>query len=123
MGVPKGLTLTEADRAIIEDELDGIFPVDARLDGILFDAFVSNPDINRGYDFGRIQAPTLVIHARDDSLAAYQTAVALVGRIPGARLLTVERGGHVMLGEHSEIPQEIQAHLRSAGSEHPAPVR
>jgi pimeloyl-ACP methyl ester carboxylesterase len=46
MGVPKGLPLTQADRAVIQGELN-LLPVSQRIDGIIFDAFASNPDINR----------------------------------------------------------------------------
>lgn len=41
---------------------------------------------------------TLVISARDDPLAPYRFAAAAVGRIPGGRLVTIERGGHLFPG-------------------------
>jgi hypothetical protein len=66
MGVPEGLPLSTADRAIVQAELTGIFPIDQRIDGILFDTFISDPDINNTYPFGDITAPTLICHGRDD---------------------------------------------------------
>lgn len=111
MGVPKGLPLTEADRDRVAVELDGIFPVSERIDGIMFDAFAGNPDINHHYDFGSIVSPTLVVHFRDDGGPPYAGAVDLVGRIPGARLLTGERGGHLGLGEHPDLTDGIEAFL------------
>lgn len=112
MGVPA--TPSEADRDRVDAELDGIFPVAERVDGALFDAFVSNPDINHGYEFGRVTAPTLVVHARDDTRAPCWAAIALAQSIPGARLHVLEDGGgHLMLGGHPEIAEEIGALLRS----------
>jgi pimeloyl-ACP methyl ester carboxylesterase len=111
MGVPKGLPLTQADRAVIQGELN-LLPVSQRIDGIIFDAFASNPDINRGYPYQDITAPTLVIHAKDDPGPPYQAAVAVAAKIPGARLVTVERGGHLRLGNHPEPQAEVDALLR-----------
>jgi len=111
--VRTGWSPRTADRAGVGAELDGLFPVDRRVDGALFDAFVSNPDINHGYDFGRITAPTLIVHARDDALAPRWCAVGLSELIPTARLLVVEDGGHLMLGDHPEVITETQALLRS----------
>jgi pimeloyl-ACP methyl ester carboxylesterase len=114
MGVRGDLPLRYADRDRVDAELDGIFPVAERVDGALFDAFVSNPDINHGYEYGRITAPTLVVHARDDALVPCWAAVALAQSIPGARLHVLEDGGgHLMLGEHPEVAAEIGALLRS----------
>ena len=114
MGVPGDRTLSLADRDRVTAELDGIFPVTDRVDGALFDAFVSNPDINHGYEYTRITAPTLIVHARDDALAPCWAAIALAQSIPHARLHVLEDGGgHLMLGEHPEIATEIQALLRS----------
>ena len=112
MGAPKAPG--DADRDRVEAELDGIFPVTERVDGALFDAFVSNPDINHGYEFARVTAPTLVVHARDDALVPCWAAIALAQSVPGARLHVLEDGGgHLMLGDHPEVATEIGALLRS----------
>jgi pimeloyl-ACP methyl ester carboxylesterase len=118
MGVPEGLILSKADRAIVQAELDGIFPIDERIDGILFDTFVSNPDINSGYPFGDITAPTLICHGRDDPGPPFHGAVTLAQQIPGARLVAWDRGGHLGLGDHPDIKQAIEDALRGA----PAPL-
>lgn len=112
MGIPEDRPLTTSDRARIEAELDGLFPVARRAEGVLFDAFVSNPEINR-YNFRRICAPTLIVHAWDDALAPCWGAVALSQTIPAARLLEIGSGGHLMVGEHPEITPAIHALLTS----------
>jgi pimeloyl-ACP methyl ester carboxylesterase len=112
MGVPKDLPLSTRDQERITEELDGIFPVSQRIDGILFDAFTGNKEINHGYPLEMISAPTLVIHFRDDTGAPYQGAAAMAHRIPTARLLTLEHGGHLGLGDHPEIPTALRQFLR-----------
>jgi pimeloyl-ACP methyl ester carboxylesterase len=112
MGVPPGLPLSDAGRAFIARQFETFFPISERTDGILFDAFRSNRDINRGYPLGEITAPALVVHAEDDPGPPFRAAAELAAQIPGARLLAVERGGHLMLGEHPEVAREIVALLR-----------
>jgi dipeptidyl aminopeptidase/acylaminoacyl peptidase len=43
----------------------------------------------------RIKAPTLVLHGEDDLFAPVVNATLLAGRIPGARLETIEGAGHL----------------------------
>lgn len=112
MGVPSGLTLSEADLARLEVELDAIFPVRERIEGIMFDAYVGNREINNHYRFESITAPTLLVHFRDDGGPPYDGAVRLARAIPGARLLTGDHGGHLGLGEHPEIAAGIEEFLR-----------
>ena len=65
---------------------------------MLFDWFVSNPDVN-SYPLEMVSVPTLFVHARDDSLASYDAAVDASNRVPGARLVSLQRGGHLMLAQ------------------------
>jgi pimeloyl-ACP methyl ester carboxylesterase len=50
---------------------------------------------------------TVIVHARDDAGPPYQAAVAMARQIRGARLLTIERGGHLMFGNHSWATDEV----------------
>jgi pimeloyl-ACP methyl ester carboxylesterase/DNA-binding SARP family transcriptional activator len=45
----------------------------------------------------RIQAPTLVLHCRDDGSVPYEGGRALASQIPGARFVTLESRNHVLL--------------------------
>ncbi|TDV42561.1 alpha/beta fold hydrolase [Actinophytocola oryzae] len=112
VGVPGSRALSPADRARVAAELDGLFPVARRVDGVLFDAFVSNPAVN-DCDLRRVIAPTLVVHARDDALMPSWAAVGLSERVLGSRLLVIEDGGHLMLGEHPEVDRTVKELLRS----------
>ena len=40
--------------------------------------------------------PTLVVAAEDDTLAPYKDSRAMADRIPGARFVSVRRGGHAL---------------------------
>lgn len=111
MGVPRGLPLSDADSARLDMELDSIFPVAPRIDGVMFDAYVGNRDINTGYPLESISAPTLFVHFRDDGGPPNDAAVAMCGQIPGARMLTGEHGGHLGLGAHPEITAGIKEFL------------
>jgi pimeloyl-ACP methyl ester carboxylesterase len=82
VGMPADQPLDVVDRARLDAELDGIFPVARRADGVLFDVYVSNPDINN-YDFQGVSVPTLVVHARDDALAPCWGGIGLAQRMPG----------------------------------------
>jgi pimeloyl-ACP methyl ester carboxylesterase len=44
-----------------------------------------------------IQVPTLVIHARDDMLVSFEHAEFNATNIPGAQLIPMEQGGHLVL--------------------------
>lgn len=107
MGVPKDRPFDTADRARLDAELDGLFPVAQRITGLLFDAFEGNRAVN-DCDLRRVIAPTVVAHARDDALMPSWGAVGLSERVLGSRLLVIEDGGHLMLGEHPEVATAVK---------------
>ena len=53
-------------------------------------------DFDRVADLPRIKAPTLVICARDDFLTPAYFSRELAQRIPGAKLMVLEQGGHAV---------------------------
>jgi pimeloyl-ACP methyl ester carboxylesterase len=87
--------------------IDSFFPVDHRTPGIIFDAFVSNPDIAT-YPLEELRIPTLVIHAPDDPLAPYEDARRMAERIPNARFISVPSGGHVFMHRHAPTVAEVR---------------
>lgn len=109
-GVPKDLPLTHELQIEARAALSSGMPVSQRADGIIFDTYVSNPEIN-DYPLGDVQAPTLVISAKDDPMALHEGAVTLAEQIPAARLFTVPDGGHLLLGHTAEVKSEISRFL------------
>lgn len=113
VGIPKGFVLTKEMESYAAQALMSVLPASARADGMVFDTFVSNPEINQ-YTFEMIQAPTIIISAVDDPMALHENARALAERIPGARLVVVENGGHLMLGHDGAVKEEINRFLGRA---------
>ena len=80
-----------------------------------FDAFVSDPDVN-SYPLEALTVPVLIVHAKDDHLVSYDAARNAARRIPGARLVSMERGGHLLLGDRKDVGREVAAFLADHGA-------
>jgi pimeloyl-ACP methyl ester carboxylesterase len=109
-GVPRRLQISADDARFVTDFVDSFFPIKPREDGIDFDAFVSNAAVNE-YRLEAIDVPTLIVHAKDDPLVSYESAELAAGRIPGARLLSLETGGHLLLGQTEAVRQGLASFL------------
>jgi pimeloyl-ACP methyl ester carboxylesterase len=121
MGVPKGFPRGAEDAQAMTDLLESIFPIGPRRAGAVFDAYTSNPEVT-GYPLEALAVPTLIVHAMDDPLASYDAASAAAARIPGARLVSLESGGHLQLGQAERVRAEVEAFLASptGGSQEPS---
>jgi pimeloyl-ACP methyl ester carboxylesterase len=109
-GIPKDFPLTEPDRTQVRALIDSIFPVRDRSTGIIFDAYIGNPDVDT-YPLETITVPTLIVHSRDDTLASFGPAESAAARIPHAQLLAHDSGGHLQLGRVDETQDAVQAFL------------
>ena len=102
--------LTSGQRALVDRVIDDMNPVAPRYAGVVFDNTAAMPNER----IAAIRAPTLVIHAKDDSLQLYRNAEVAAATISGARLLTFYRGGHLLMAvEQSAIQAEVQTFIRS----------
>jgi len=110
MGVPGDFAMTPAYEMEMEEVMNTLLPVKPRSEGAYFDMFVSNPAIN-AYPVDEISVPTLIIHAVDDPLADYDNAQTMAERIPDAKMVTIESGGHPLLGHEARIRAEISEFL------------
>ncbi|HWC62977.1 MAG TPA: alpha/beta hydrolase, partial [Rhizomicrobium sp.] len=54
-----------------------------------------------------IKVPTLVVSARDDLFNTLPAARYLAGRIPGAKLIVYEEGGHLLVGHEQQVMTEV----------------
>ena len=116
IGIPASFPLPAGDERVISDLVDSFFPVALKTRGVDFDAFVSDPDVN-SYPLEKLIVPTLIVHAKDDSLVSYDAARQAAGRIPGAGLVSIERGGHLLLGDREDVGRAVAAFL--AGTDAP----
>lgn len=110
MGVPRGFPSSEDDSRRMAEMLDSIFPLGPRREGALFDAYVSNPEVST-YPLEDLHVPTLILHARDDPLASHEAAVHAAQRIPGAKLVSLDSGGHLGLGQTERVRTEVSSFL------------
>jgi len=110
MGVPKGFDMTPEYAVAVDEVIATVLPVKPRAAGALFDLFVSNPAVNE-ISLEDLAIPVLVIGAVDDPLALFRNTKALAERIPDAEFLTIEDGGHMMLGHDAEVRGAIEEFL------------
>src|SRR5687767_7582606 len=94
--VPKGFAMSSDDVRYVNEFIDSLFPMSP--EGYNFDLFVSNADVTN-YNLEAISLPTLIAHTKDDQLASHEASQRAAERIPGARFVSLESGGHLMLGQ------------------------
>jgi len=102
--VPKGFAMSSDDVRYVNEFIDSLFPMSP--EGYNFDLFVSNADVTN-YNLEAISVPTLIAHTKDDQLASHEASQRAAERIPGARFVSLESGGHLMLGQTKIIRDEL----------------
>jgi pimeloyl-ACP methyl ester carboxylesterase len=112
--VPEGVQLAPGDELKLSRAMRQVLLGKRRVTGEVFDAYVSNPDVNR-IELSQVLVPTLVMHARDDPGPPYASAVETADRIPDAQLVTVDSGGHLMLGDHADAISEVARFIHEHG--------
>jgi pimeloyl-ACP methyl ester carboxylesterase len=103
-GLPKGFVMSREDARLVTEFIDSLFPVSPV--GVDFDAFVSNAAVN-DYDLEGIRVPTLIVHTKDDQLASHDASHRAAQRISGARFVSLESGGHLMIGQSRIVRNEL----------------
>jgi 2-hydroxy-6-oxonona-2,4-dienedioate hydrolase len=96
-------SVSERDR--VNDMAERILPVSVRASGLRDDTRLGK--IIRPYALETIQAPTLVASARDDGFGTFAGAQYTASRIPRAKFIGFENGGHLLVGHDDEIQAEI----------------
>ncbi len=102
--VPTGFAMSSDDVRYVNEFIDTLFPMSP--EGYNFDLFVSNADVTN-YNLEAITVPTLIIHTKDDQLASHEASQRAAERIPGVRFVSLESGGHLMLGQTKIICDEL----------------
>lgn len=102
--------LSPQSRLLVDQIVDFMNPVAPRSQGVVFDNQASLPNER----IGAIRAPTLIVHATDDSLQLYRNAEFAAANIPGARLMRFERGGHLLVAvEQVAVSEAVQAFVQA----------
>ena len=102
--VPKGFVMTSEHARFVNGFIDSLFPVSP--EGLDFDLYVSNADVN-SYNLETLSVPTLIVHTKDDQLASHDASQRAATRIPGARFVSLESGGHLMIGQTKIVRDEL----------------
>lgn len=103
---------------LVGEIIDYMNPVSLRSAGVAFDNGARMPDER----ISAIKAPTLIFHAKDDTLQLYHNAEFAAANIPGSELVSFERGGHLLVCvEQSRISAACQRHILEHLSERSDP--
>ncbi|RUX01462.1 alpha/beta hydrolase, partial [Mesorhizobium sp. M2A.F.Ca.ET.037.01.1.1] len=62
-----------------------------------------------------IAAPTLIVSARDDLFNTLPAAEFAAARIPSAKLVVYDTGGHLLVGRTQEVRMAIRTFLAGEG--------
>jgi pimeloyl-ACP methyl ester carboxylesterase len=102
--VPREFAMSGGDARFVNEFIDSLFPMSP--EGCNFDLFVSNADVTN-YNLEAVSVPTLIAHTTDDQLASHEASQRAAERIPGARFVSLESGGHLMLGQQKKGRDEL----------------
>jgi len=101
--------LTEQDYRWVAIYVQTMWPVEYRRQGLVND--LARHPYPPTYAPCQIRAATLIVHAVDDVLIPFENALYAARHIAGARLITLNNGGHFMAGHHDAVRAEITRFL------------
>jgi 2-hydroxy-6-oxonona-2,4-dienedioate hydrolase len=107
-------TASLSEQARINAMMDTILPVSARAAGLRYDTAAGKSLTPARLEL--VQAPTLIVSARDDRYGTYASAEYMAARIVGARFLGFETGGHTWIGHNDEVMDAIAGLIAPAGA-------
>jgi len=100
--------LSPEQRELVDQVIYYMNPSSQRSAGAAFDNSADMPNER----IKAIQSPTLVFHALDDMLQLFHNAEYAEANIPLARLVSFDKGGHLlMIVEQERIREEIKRHI------------
>jgi 2-hydroxy-6-oxonona-2,4-dienedioate hydrolase len=101
-------SLSDEQRVLVDQVVDYMNPVSRRAEGVRFDNVAAMPNER----IAAIRAPTLILHAKDDTLQLYRNAEFAAATIPEARLVSFEKGGHlIMVVEQPSVRRLVEEHI------------
>lgn len=104
--------LNAEEEAMVAGMIDAFQPVTWRVDGLNNEGAAVDPQAV--YPMEEIAAPTLVVHAKDDHINPFSFGEYTAENVRGARFLPLATGGHLLLGHHAEVREQVNAHLRQS---------
>jgi pimeloyl-ACP methyl ester carboxylesterase len=117
LGVPSAVQqqLSPVEVAQLHAFLQSIEPMGARRAGQLLEQQMSEYAAEQ---IQQIQTPTLVMHARDDTLIAFEQGEFTTESIPGAHFIPLEKGGHLalLMNMNAEAKEQLRGFLKQHNS-------
>lgn len=113
LGVSKEVQqkMTPDEMKMAKEFFEIMNPISLRKEGI-FNANIQFKELSpEDYPIWEIKAPTLVIHAEDDTLQPFYYATYTHEKIRNSELLSFKEGGHMFFSHHQEIREEIKRFL------------
>jgi pimeloyl-ACP methyl ester carboxylesterase len=107
-GITKTDTAEEND--YIERNIQTMLPAKPRQTGIEYDSHQGVSE--KPFPLTAVKVPTLIFHAKDDTLIDYSNAEYTKDLIPNSKLITFEKGGHgIFISEREHIKNAIYLFL------------
>ncbi|MER8963322.1 alpha/beta hydrolase [Mesorhizobium sp. M0701] len=113
LGVPPALVAAapRAERDRVMSIVKSVEPLSLRFPGINID---STPALHE-LPLEVITAPTLIISGRDDLFDTLPAAEFAAAKIPGAKLVVYDTGGHLLVGQQQDVRMAVRTFLAGAG--------
>ncbi len=112
--IPGSYHLTVTDRRVVRDVFKQTSPLSPRTEGIVNDVHVTLSDQHRHpdrYRFEGLETPTLLVTSMDDPLIRFDDIEWMYDRLPRARLVTIDHGGHLLLGSSRRVQETVHTFL------------
>ena len=88
-----------------------IFPISQRQAGLVNEE-ITGRDVQKPYPLEQIRVPTLTISTADDPYNTFGGAKYTAEKIPGAKFIGLESGGHLFIGQEEKVRSEVVGFLR-----------
>ncbi len=98
-------------RQLVSDFVDSLNPISLRKDGIYHDRDTLAVLPEDVFKLEQITVPTLVVHAVDDGLQPYSHGENTATKVPDAKFLSYERGGHLLLLQLDDVREKVGAFI------------
>ena len=108
-GVPPSL-VGQVTPQLRKELADGFFPASARHVGLAHDIRTTTP-VAPDLPIEQLRMPVMLIGTADDPYKTGDVVRYSAGRLPTAKALILESGGHMLIGQQDRIRQEVQEFL------------
>jgi pimeloyl-ACP methyl ester carboxylesterase len=108
-GVPASLD-SQVTPQFRQQLVDWFLPAGARHVGLAHDMRTTTP-VAPDLPIEQLQMPVLLVSAADDPYKTADVVRYSAGRLPAAKVVIFESGGHVLLGQDDRVRREVQGFL------------